>query len=436
MAAVMVVLHTILLLPLASSADVSVSRASADESEQCLMQKKHGVSKLSNAQALGDAIDKSLPKISSEEHTQTLDKQKGPDSFLLQTPTQHGKADHHHDKHGHHKKEQHVKKQNTAHKGSHGSSHKKGGSSMDKKGEQVSLAQLDGQTYPPHTNPLLDRLPEPILALGWKLFKTEGAIAGAVENSVMVNVTHAGVKMSLMMNKFDDATTRLGSEGTWFSYDLDTLGDERENHDDMLNMLDIGGNYGVVTIAAMKKYGKELRLVTVEPIPTTYFFLRWNLILNGVPEIDQASLHDKKGPPGVVALNSGSSDVAGKDLHVCSYPWSSMNSKVCDCPEGEDNCVIVPSTTVDTLASMFGNDYPIAMVKMDCEGCEFKSLPALAEPGISKRVRRLAGELHIPDQNLEELACRWNAGKLMSKCQFSKQNKEDVECGVKLDCPL
>ena len=40
---------------------------------------------------------------------------------------------------------------------------------------------------------------------------------------------------------------------------------------------------------------------------------------------------------------------------------------------------------------------------MDCEGCEFKSLPALDKPEISKRVRRLAGELHLPDKKLEDL---------------------------------
>ena len=34
---------------------------------------------------------------------------------------------------------------------------------------------------------------------------------------------------------------------------------------------------------------------------------------------------------------------------------------------GEDNCHIVPSSTVENLAGMFGTD-PIAMVKMDCEG--------------------------------------------------------------------
>jgi FkbM family methyltransferase len=241
--------------------------------------------------------------------------------------------------------------------------------------------------------------------------------------------------MKLRINKGDDATSRLPSEGTWFSYDLDTLGDVHKDTQDVLNMIDIGGNYGVVTIAAMKKYEKNLRVVTVEPIPTTFFFLKWNLHINGIPEIAEGDWDAKKASAGVLALNSGSADVAGEGLHFCSYPSSSMNSKMCDCKEGEDNCIIVPSTTVDDLAARFG-DQQISMVKMDCEGCEFKSLPALAEPHIFNRVHRLAGELHIPDQKIEELACKWDHGRLMTKCQFSQKNPQDVECDVKLPCPM
>jgi len=282
-------------------------------------------------------------------------------------------------------------------------------------------------------NPSLEILPKPVLELAWKLFGDENAIAGCVENSVLVDVSYDGVQMSLRMNKFDDATKRMGEEAQWFGYDLDTLSDVVDGSHEMLNMLDIGGNYGVVTIAAMKKYAKTLRVIAVEPIPETFFFLVWNLYINEVPVLNEAAMKDEKDAPGVLALNSGSGDVAGQELNFCAYPWSSMNSKVCDCKPSQDNCHVVPSITVDRLASMFASD-PIAMVKMDCEGCEFKSLPALGKKHLAKRVRRLAGELHMPDQSLEELACRWDNGRLVSKCQQGKKGKDDVECGVKLAC--
>jgi FkbM family methyltransferase len=278
-------------------------------------------------------------------------------------------------------------------------------------------------------------LPDELFDLAEKLFVTQEAIAEVIDNSVLVDVTHAGVNMSIRMSKDDDAVKRLGEEGTWSSYDLETLGDEAANTKDMLNMLDIGGNYGVITIAAMKKYWKRLRVVTIEPAPKTFFFLKWNLHINGIPEIHHKdSLDEDQHVPGVIALNRGSADVEGQDLHFCFYKESSMNSKVCDCKRGDDGCVIVPSITIDNMAGMFGIQ-PIAMVKMDCEGCEFKSLPALAQAHVADRVRRLAGELHLPDQNLEDIACRWNNGRLMSKCQRSKENQENIECAVELNCP-
>jgi FkbM family methyltransferase len=284
-----------------------------------------------------------------------------------------------------------------------------------------------------HVPNLHELLPEPILALAWRVFEKEEVIAQVVENSVLVNVSYAGVKMELRMNKDDDATSRLGEEALWFSYDLDTLGDLQENSSDMLNMLDLGGSYGVVTIAAMAKYATRLRIITVEPIPTTYFFLKWNLYLNGVPEIEKAVLDENKGLPGVYALNRGLADAEDQDVHFCFDPTSSMNSRACECQRGDPNCLIVPSVTTDNLTGLFGAE-PIAMVKMDCEGCEAKSLPALASETVSKRVRRLAGELHLPDPNLEEIACRWDHGRLLSKCQ---QNElDEVACGMELNCPI
>jgi FkbM family methyltransferase len=276
-------------------------------------------------------------------------------------------------------------------------------------------------------------LPEPILALAWTIFKTSDAIADIVQNSVLVNLTHGDINMTVRMHKEDDAVKRLGEEGNSMSYDLDKLG-EVGNKSTMLNMIDIGGNYGVIAIAAMKKYKNRLRVVSVEPAPRTFFFLKWNLYINNITEIQKEMLGEgKMPPPGVLALNSGTSDIENQDLKFCFYKDSSMNSKICDCDVNGDGCIVVPSITVDKLANMFGNQ-PIAMVKMDCEGCEFKALPALLKANISSRVQSLAGELHLPDQNLELLACHWDGGRQMSKCQRSPKDENNIECGVALTC--
>merc|ERR1719198_1329399 len=178
--------------------------------------------------------------------------------------------------------------------------------------------------------------------------------------------------MTLRVNKADDATKRLGEEGRWSSYELDTLGDIRTGPEDILNMIDVGGNYGMVSIAAYKKYENHLRVISVEPIPTTFFFLKWNLFINGVPDVEESTLGQKSAPPGVFALNRGADASDGEDLHFCYDPKSSMNSRVCGCKQGEEHCLVVPRVTVDSLADMFGNEESIAMVKMDCEGCEFR----------------------------------------------------------------
>jgi len=339
--------------------------------------------------------------------------------------------------------EQHTS--TNSHRDGSESSTKSAGSEQHNSTINSSSTEIAGSEQHNSTNSHLDEseqdtpdlhalLPEPILALAWTVFKTSDAIADIVENSVLVNLTHGGIKMAVRMHKEDDAVKRLGEEGNWMSYDLDKLDDAGDKSTGMLNMIDIGGNYGVITIAAMKKYKKRLRVVTVEPAPRTFFFLKWNLYLNNIAEIDRNVLEDEETTPGVLALNSGTSDVEDQDLRFCFYKDSSMNSKICDCENLDDGCIIVPSITVDKLARMFGTE-KIAMVKMDCEGCEFQTLPALSKSNISKRVQHLAGELHLPDQNLEMLACRWDEGRHMSKCQRSPSDENNIECGVSLTCP-
>lgn len=279
---------------------------------------------------------------------------------------------------------------------------------------------------------LHELLPEPILALAWTLFEKEDVIVNVVENSLLVNFTYAGVDMSLRTSTNDAANSQLGVKANRFDYELDSLGDDSKHKDKgMLNMIDMGGSYGIVSIAAYKKHAKHLRLVTVEPEPTTYFFLKWNLYINGVPDISEASSGEQLKTPGVLALNRIPTEFDGHDLHFCSNPSEVVTFTACDCEPDEKHCVVVPSITVEHLAGMFGNE-TIAMVKMDCEGCDYH-LEAMARPEISPRIRRFAGELHLPDENIEELACRWDNGRLVSKCL--KKDNDELECGLGLKCP-
>merc|ERR1719310_1008215 len=100
-----------------------------------------------------------------------------------------------------------------------------------------------------------------------------------------------------------------------------------------MNMLDIGGNYGLVTIAAFKMHPERMRIVTMEPMPSTYFLLKWNLYLNGIPELAFHDFQASSNRPGVFLLNNGISSTDFEKTGMCYTPPMTMNARVCDCEE-------------------------------------------------------------------------------------------------------
>merc|ERR1719265_109174 len=96
-------------------------------------------------------------------------------------------------------------------------------------------------------------------------------------------------------------------------------------------MLDLGGNLGRVTIAAFKKHPQNMRIVAVEPVAPTYFLLRWNLWLNGVPELTMSDFQKSPTKAGVLALNYGIETVDGHVTGLCWNPPFSMRAQSCDC---------------------------------------------------------------------------------------------------------
>lgn len=204
-----------------------------------------------------------------------------------------------------------------------------------------------------------------------------------------------------------------------------------------INMVDLGGNVGAVSIAAFKMYPTQLRAVTIEPIPSTYFLLRWNMWMNGVPALEMTGTR-LSSSPGVLALNGGVVTKKRKSIEVCYTPPNTLMGQVCKCksiqPGEEKHCYRVKGFTVRSMVDIFGRD-PIAMVKMDCEGCEFSSLPALMQivEEDPQRIRRLSGELHWPTRHLEDIACQFESGKFLYRLCSSPENiveKQPVSCSA------
>lgn len=64
-------------------------------------------------------------------------------------------------------------------------------------------------------------------------------------------------------------------------------------------MVDIGANVGQEAILAMKVH-PDLRVIALEPQPTAYFYMRWNMRLNGIPLLSQSELSDPDKPAGTL----------------------------------------------------------------------------------------------------------------------------------------
>jgi FkbM family methyltransferase len=275
-------------------------------------------------------------------------------------------------------------------------------------------------------------LPPHLLTLGIELLGSEDMVDYVVTHTREERVRYAGQKVTLRMVLGDGSNSTMKDEGGKL-YGLDSLPKVG-----LINLLDLGGNYGVVSIAAYLRFPNQTRAITVEPIPCTYFLLRWNMHLNGVPEIGLENLahpNAKESRPttGMLALWNGVSAVNWEVTDFCYRKPYMMNAHICDCtqvPEG-DECSKVSGITLDQLFEYF-NEQPITMLKMDCEGCEETALPSLAKaeeesPG---RVQRLVGELHAPSLELEDIACRFDEGRHFVKICL----KDDEYIGSPLGC--
>jgi len=262
-------------------------------------------------------------------------------------------------------------------------------------------------------------LPPDLVELGTRLFGSSAAMELVVAQSSCGPMTYANVSLHICIATGDNAKNRLPEEDGE-GYGLDTLLDLRSDKSKgMINMLDFGGNYGVVTIATSKKYPGKVRAVVAEPVPATFFFLRWNMYLNGVTVVDEIAFRKGGSEPGVVALQQAVSGPGDSVLRICSAADNSMNSylsldsNACKCYDDVTPCFEVPVASTDHMLGMFGSE-EITLLKMDCEGCEKSSLPTIANGAGARRVKRLVGELHDPDPSLVQLACGWDNAKYMT----------------------
>lgn len=265
-------------------------------------------------------------------------------------------------------------------------------------------------------------LPHDLYFLGLGTFGGEENLNEIILQAHHMKVNYAGQEIQLRIRQGDDALLRYGLPGEdGRDYGLPIEGEEKvsllQGSDGVLNMIDLGGNYGVVTIALFKALKGKVRTVSVEAMPSTYFFLRWNMWINGVPLLTTSNV---KAPTalGVAAINAAVTGNSAVFMQMCASPSNSMNSAKNNggCPK--EHQVTVEGVSVDTIFSLFGQE-SIALVKMDCEGCEEQAAPDLVK--YASRVRRVVGELHAPTENVIDSVCKFNAEPYFTKiCKVSR----------------
>lgn len=296
---------------------------------------------------------------------------------------------------------------------------------------RASLIQIRSKSPEPKFGLAYNVLPIELRDVGISLFGGLDNLKGLLENTQILNTSYAGIPMAIAMDKHDDAAARFGPTAeNGEEYGLDSLLQSQPNSE-VLNMIDVGGNLGVVTIAVYKKYPGKVRAVVVEPVPTTHFYLRLNLWLNHIPPLPAApGAHT----PGVGAIQKAISTNEGFVLNICipghDGQTGSMNAypitpkRPCNCQAGgKDFCTQVGSTTMQTLFAAFLNE-PVHFLKLDCEECEREALVEIQNKQLGNRIVRMAGEMHMMEPSIVDLACQYNGGAFLTgMCQAAGQNR-------------
>lgn len=152
-------------------------------------------------------------------------------------------------------------------------------------------------------------------------------------------------------------------------------------------MLDIGGYIGAVGLALAVE-NADLRVVIVEPVPENCEIIRQNIDING--------LADRVQLIGAAAGTDQSTEIIYRYQHVDSEPDGYVqasrfvgNIYAKDSHPMDAEACMVPGRSLATLLAEVDVER-VALMKIDCEGCEWA---VLADPAV-RRVDAIVGEWH------------------------------------------
>ena len=164
-------------------------------------------------------------------------------------------------------------------------------------------------------------------------------------------------------------------------------------------VVDIGGNIGD-TALLLHLLNPSARIASIEPVPETYFYMLWNLEANRVPLLSISSFQNP-ALPGVLPINAGVS-ADGRNITFLIAPGWSKKAKDAALAKnwhhankrGYSQNVTVATIRASRLMNVLKLPVTLrlAMLKIDCEGCEREAMTELAD--VIKHSNRLAGEIH------------------------------------------
>lgn len=256
----------------------------------------------------------------------------------------------------------------------------------------------------------LDELPKHLQLIGMQLFKdrdTFDAILKLVHPPIHLSVL--GTNMLIATLSPDEGsrnrTQREFGELKQPGGSIITL----SGNATMSIMIDIGANFGVISIYFALKY-PGLKIIAVEAAPPTYFLLCYNMHLNKIAHLHMGDVTHRIGGitssstharqrGGILALNRVvASSTDAKEIEFTYYVSDSQLSGLSDAAASKDirKSMVKPLNIVSLFERIDVISHPIAYFKIDCEGCEFDVLPGISTYFTDRtKLQRVGGEFHI-----------------------------------------
>ena len=251
----------------------------------------------------------------------------------------------------------------------------------------------------------VETLPKPLHRFGIELFGSDAELQKILDN-VVTNVSVAfnlGGSMTVRHMLYD-RKWMAGTGDAFVKYPgCPSNGCQAELQKPGALFFEIGANIGMGTVFASLAY-PNLRTVAVEASPTNAFLLKWNLFSNGFTDeaqhiVIRGAMGTERGT--LTFADCGNSWFSGargsgpssqrKKSKAGSEKAAWRGSKA----DKGDDCIerTVPMVTMPELMREHSVQR-ITVLRQDCEGCEFTTVPEWSRTGLAASIGWWTGEFH------------------------------------------